>query len=106
MSKADESENWEIIEIIKECVNCRYLWMPGLLLIYMCLLLWLMVAVHPIVGFGLTAALIAFLANERKKSVEKMSKEIHGVSDNSGFKWNVESSLDDYEQLLEKEVED
>jgi hypothetical protein len=99
----DETENYEGFEalaVVKECLGSRYLWFPSLLVGYMCFSTWLMIVFHPILGFFMSALLIFLIAKQHKSAETKNGSG--KVAEDSGFKWDVERSFDDYQQLLER----
>ena len=99
MDEIEDYEGFEVLAVVKECLGSRYLWLPSLLVGYMCFSVWLMVVFNPVLGFAMSALLI-FLIARQYKSAEAKSGSGKATED-LGFKWDVEKSFDDYEQLLE-----
>jgi hypothetical protein len=84
LDDTEDYEDFEVLAVVKECLGSRYLWLPLLLVGCMCFSMWLMIAVHPILGFLMSSLLILLIAEQQKSA--KAKSESSKATECFGFK--------------------
>jgi hypothetical protein len=105
----------EVLWIAKCCLTTFWFWLPILFMGYVFLQLWMMFFIHPLTAFVLPAILCvyAFLQEEKRFKARygfgemKRLTSSHGFGESaeeiSGFRWEVERTVQEYEHLLRKD---
>jgi hypothetical protein len=103
----------EISMLVKACVTSVWFWVPVAYAVLFYLQLWLMFFVHPLTILIMPSILVAYLIIREEKRARayyelngiKYLRASHGLGEGpepKPFKWEIERSLRDYEEMLKK----
>lgn len=105
----------EVLWIAKYCLTTFWFWLPILFMGYIFLQLWMMFFIHPLTAFVLPAILCVYALLQEEKRFKarygsgkaKLLSASHGLGESaeeiSGFRWEVERSVEEYERLLRED---
>jgi len=104
----------ETLHIIKVCFTTIWFWIPALLALYMILQLWIMFFIHPLALLIVPTILIIYLIIQEDKRLKAMygletakkkkasDPMFSGPTEISGYQWDVEKAVENYQKTLKK----
>lgn len=104
----------ELATVAKACLTTFWFWIPPIFAVYMWLQLWLMFFVHPLTLIIVPAILLIYSLISEDKRVKAMYGLESAKKKNAldpfgatpqkitGFKWDVEKALENYEKTLKE----
>jgi hypothetical protein len=107
----------ELATVAKACLTTFWFWVPPIFAVYMWLQLWLMFFVHPLTLIIVPAILLIYSLVQEDKRIKAMygmqnakkKKALDPLGsapqELTGYKWDVEKALEDYEKTLKSKKE-
>ena len=104
----------ETLHIIKVCFTTIWFWIPALLALYMILQLWIMFFIHTLALLIVPTILIIYLIIQEDKRLKAMygletakkkkasDPMFSGPTEISGYQWDVEKAVENYQKTLKK----
>ena len=109
----------DILVIVKTCLTSIWFWIPVVYAIYFYMQIWLIFCVHPLTLLILPSILLAYLIIREEKRAERYlrlnnvnfrylsaSHPLGSGPEIKPFKWEVEKSIKEYEEMLKKKSKD
>ena len=109
-----KSEIKEILWIVKNCFTTFWFWLPALFYVLLCFELYLIGCVNPLLALIIPTILVVYALSDEKRRMklqyglkslkeEPYSLKVAGYL--RPFRWRVEKSVEEYEELLKKDKE-
>lgn len=109
----------DILALVKACLTSIWFWVPVIYAIYFYMQIWLIFCVHPLTLLILPSILTVYLImkeEERAKRYFKLnnvnirylsaSHPLGSGPEVKPFKWEVEKTIKEYEEMLKKKSKD